>query len=545
MSELTQYHIQRWGDLKSKRGNFENQWEEAASLVIPAHRDSFTSRGMNNAFGAEGQKKTEKQFDSTAAMACQRFSAIIESLATPQASLWHRISPSDKTLKRNRAARVFFDDLNERLYDFRYRPSANFVGNSQQVYVALGAYGNGSLFVDQPEEGKGLRYRYAHLGEVWYAENHAGVIDTFYWARWLEARQIVQEYQRGGDNIPEAITEAMKNPNTVGKKFEVLQCVYPRRDYDPQRVDAKGMPFASLTILVQTQDLIRESGYNSFPLPTSRYSQAPGEVYGRGPAQWVLPAIKVANEEKKDILQSGHRALNPVLLAHDDGVLGTFSLKPGAANPGTMTKDGKRLVDVLPSGNIDIGFELLEMEKNDIKDAFLIPLFQILVDTPQMTATEVLERAREKGLLIAPTAGRIQAEFLGRLIEREIDLLAQQGLLPPLPSILQGEDIQYQIDYDSPMARMAKAERSAGFVRSVMQTAELVKLTQDPSLLDHYNFDAATPAVADLQGVPVDWMNSQDVVEQKRAARAEAAQAQQMVEAAPAMASVASTMAKQ
>lgn len=546
MSELTQYHIQRWGTLKSDRCNFDTQWEEAAQLVIPSHRDSFTSRGMDNAYGASGQKKDQKQFDSTAPMACQRFAAIIESLATPQSNVWHRISPSDKTLKRNRAVRLFFDDLNQRLYDYRYRPAANFVGNSQQAYLGLGAYGNGSLFVDQPDDGSpGLRYQNVHLGEVWFTENHAKVIDGFYRARWLEARQIVQEYNRPGDTVPEAVREAMKSPNTVGKKFEVLQCVYPRRDYDPSRADAKGMPFASLSILVQTQEQMRESGYNSFPLPTARYSQAPGEVYGRGPAQWVLSSIKVANEEKKTLLTQGHRAVNPVFLAHDDGVVGGFSQKPGAFNPGTMTKDGKRLVDILPAGNVAIGEEMLTMEKNDIKDAFLIPLFQILVETPQMTATEVMERAREKGLLIAPTAGRIQAEFLGRMIEREIDLLAQQGLLPPLPSILQGmgDQIQYQIDYDSPMSRMAKAERSAGFIRSLSQTAEYAKMTGDVAPLDWYNFDVAVPEIMDLQGVPVAWTRSLEEVEALREGRAQAAQTQQMIDAAPAAASVMKTVA--
>jgi hypothetical protein len=543
VSDKTQFHIQRLDSLRQERGNWNQQWEEAASLVVPSHRNSFQSYGMDNAFGAGGQKKTELQYDATVGIAAQRFSAVIESLATPQSQNWHRLVPADKTLKRNRAVRLFFDELNERLYNLRYRPVANFVGNSQQVYLGLGVYGNGCLFVDKPDDAPGLRYRNIHLGEVYLVENHAGVVDTFYRAFFLSARQIVQMFNKPGDSVPEHVREKLKNPQQAEQKLEVLHCVYPRNDADPRRVDAKGMRFASLYILKSTQDELRESGFNSFPLPTARYTQASGETYGRGPAQWVLPAIKVLNEEKKTILKQGHRVVDPVLLAHDDGNLGAFSLKPGHLNPGTMTAEGKRLVDVLPTGNIAVGDKLMEMERSVINDAFLITLFQILIDTPQMTATEVLERAREKGMLIAPTAGRLQAEFLGAMIERELDLMFQQGLAPPVPAILQdSEAAEYFIEYDSPMSRMQRAEKAAGFMRALDVAANYAKNTGDVTPLDWFDFDQAMPDILDIQGAPTAWTRSLENVQAVRAQRAEQAQTQQMIEAAPAVAGLVKAM---
>jgi hypothetical protein len=544
VTDLTQFHLQKLDTLRSERGNWDAQWEEAASLIIPSHRNSFQSRGMDNAFGATGQKKTELQFDANASIACQRFGAVMESLATPQNSTWHLLKPVDKLLMRNRAARRFFDDLNEILFSYRYRPTANFVGNSQQVFLSLGAYGNGILFTDKPEDAKGLRYRNMHLGECYFVENHAGIVDTMYRPFRLSARQIVQMFQASGDSVPEAVTEAVKNPSQAEKKFEILHCIYPRTDHDPRRVDPKGMAFASLYIFCQNKQLIRESGYNSFPAPTARYTQAPGEAYGRGPAQWVLPAIKLLNQEKKAVIKQAHRVLDPVLLAHDDGNLGSFSLKPGSLNAGGINKDGKRLIDVLPTGNLAVSDKIMEMETSVIKDAFLITLFQILIDSPQMTATEVLERAREKGMLIAPTAGRFQAEFLGRLIERELDLLFQQGLIPPLPPILQDvEAAEYKIEYDSPMSRMQRAEKASGFMRALSTAAEYAKMTGDVEPLDHFNFDAAMPEILDINGAPVAWTRSDDEVKARRAGRAEQAQALQMIDAAPAAAAMMKTAA--
>ena len=533
MSELTQFHVQRLGTLRSERSNWDAQWEEAAERVQPADVNAFTSRG---AARTEGQKNTEQMFDATAAFAAMRFASVMESLATPQNSIWHLLKPVDKMLRRNRAVRMFFDDLSEILFNYRYRPIANFVGNSQQVYLGLGVYGNGALFVDKPDKQKGLRYRNIHLGEAYFVQNHAGVVDTLYRSFKLTARQLVTQF---GKAVPESVQEKAKNPQQMDQKMEVLHCVYPREDYDPIRIDSKGKPFASLYILVESQDLLSESGFDGFPYAVARYTQASGETYGRGPAQFVLPSIKVLNEQKKTVLKQGHRIVDPVLLTHDDGKLGTLSMRAGATNPGGVNKDGKAMVQVLPTGNIAIGDKLMDIEKAIINDAFLITLFQILIDTPQMTATEVLERAREKGMLLAPTAGRLQAEFLGPMVEREISLLAVQGLLPPMPQILRDSAAEYRIEYDNPLSRMARAEKAAGFMRALDVAANYSKMTGDLEALDHFNFDVAMPEILDIQGAPTRWTRSAEEVEARRASRSQQAEQQQMVEAAPAMASVA------
>lgn len=532
---LVQIHTQRLASLKTDRTHFDGQWEEAAARILPAHVNTFLGQG-SALVGGGGQKNTEQQFDSTAAFAAYRFSSVMESLVTPQGSIWHLLRLLDKTLKRNRAVRLFFEDLNETLYNYRYRPVANFVGNSQQVYLGLGCYGNGVLYIDKPDDVKGLRYRNMHIAETYFAVNHAGVVDTLYRVYKMTARQIAQ--MRDWD-IPEEITKALEIPAQMDKQYEVLHVVQPRSDYDPQRMDGPGKKFASLYILVETQKVMREWGYDSFPYAVARYTQSSGEIYGRGPAQMVLPAIKTLNQQKKDVLKQAHRVLEPVLLAHDDGNLGSFSLKAGALNAGGINKDGKRLIDVLPTGNIMVGDKMMDLEKAVINDAFLVTLFQILVDTPQMTATEVLERAREKGMLLAPTAGRLQAEFLGPLIEREILLLAQQGLMPKLPQILVDASVEYRVEYDNPMSRMARAEKAGGFMRALGMAGDYAKSTGDMEPLDWFNFDEATPAILDIHGAPISWVRSEAEVLARRQGRAKQMEQQQLVDAAPALASVA------
>lgn len=532
MSALTQFHIQRFSGLQTDRGNWNSQWEEAAARVLPADKNTFFGFGDNRFRGTEGQKKTEQQFDASVGFAAQRFSSVMESLATPQNAIWHRLVPVDKTLKRNRQVRMFFDDLSDLLFSHRYRPVGNFVGNSQQTYLSLGVYGNGILFVDAPDRSRGLRYRNIHLGEAYFVPNHSGVVDTMYRTFPLTARQIVQKFP---DSAPEAIRAASQQATQTEKKFQLLHCVYPREDYSSLRVDSLGMEFASLYILIEDQTLLSEGGFGTFPFAVSRYTQASGETYGRGPTQHVLPAIKVLNEQKRTVLKQGHRITDPVLLSHDDGQIGNFSLRAGAINPGGVNKDGKPLVHVLPTGNIAVGDKMMQMEKDVINDAFLITLFQILIDTPQMTATEVLQRAQEKGMLLAPTAGRLQSEFLGPLIERELDLMARQGIWPAnMPKILlDAGEAEYKIEYDSPMSRMQRSEKAAGFMRSLDMAADYANRTQDISALDFFNFDVAMPEILDIQGAPTAWTRSADQVAEVREARAKAQQEQQALDALP------------
>jgi hypothetical protein len=145
-------------------------------------------------------------------------------------------------------------------------------------------------------------------------------------------------------------------------------------------------------------------------------------------------------------------------------------------------------------------------------------------------------------MLIAPTAGRLQAEFLGPLIERELDLLISQRLLPPIPPALALAGGGYKVEYDSPMSRMQRAEKASGFMRALGVAADYARNTGDPSPLDFFNFDTAMPEIMDIHGAPASWTRDLDAVMEIRNQRQEQAQQKQMMEAAPGMAQVMKVM---
>jgi hypothetical protein len=531
--QLAHEIIKRFERATGDRGVWESHWEEIAKRVMPNYAGSFQGGRTG------GEKRTEEMVDATAALALSRFSAAMESMLTPRNSTWHHLVPSDKVLMKDRETRLWFDNLNDRLFKYRYAPKANFASQQHEIYMGLGAFGTGCLYIDQLKGRglKGLRYSAIHLGQIYFLENHQGIIDTAMRKFDLTARQALQKFDP--KMLPEDIAKAAGDPNQADKKFEFIHCVQPREDHDPQRRDVQGMAIASYYIAVASKKVVQNGGHHTFPYAISRYVVAPGELYGRSPAMLVLPAIKVLNEQKKTVLKQGHRVVDPVLLAHDDGVLDTFSLKPGAINSGGVSADGKPLIHTLPTGNLALAKEMMEEERNTINDAFLVTLFQILVDNPQMTATEVLERSREKGALLSPTMGRQQSEAQGPMIEREIDLLMMQGLVDPMPPALLEARGEFDIEYDSPLSRAQKAESAAGTMRTIQFAGEIANMTQDPSVMDPFKWDVIIPEIGEINAMPIRFMSTKDEIDAKRKSRAEAQQAQQMVDAAPAMASAA------
>jgi len=514
----------------SNRSNLESHCEEVARYVMPSYSGSFTN-------GGEGQtpygKRTQHLYDSTAPIALPRFAAVMESMLTPRGSKWHSLEPEDPVLLRDRATRVWMEEVTDLLFRYRYSPSANFAGQNHQTYLGLGAFGTGVLFIDENHRTPGLRYRGIHLGEIFLFENHQGVIDKAKRRFMLSPRQCAQWF--GEDALPADIKKDLGSPSQDTPSVKILHCVQPREDRDPGRLDYRGKPFASYYIALSAKTLLREGGYNTFPYAVGRHTIYPGEVYGRSPAMEALPAIKTINRQKKDVLRQGQRVLDPVLLAFDDGVVDGFSLKPGALNAGGVNRDGRPLIHALPTGNLVVGDKMMELERAHINDAFLVTLFQILTDRPQATATEVIELTREKGVLLSPTMGRQQSEYLGPCIDRELDVLAQQRLLPPMPPALREAGGKYKVRYDSPLSRAQRAEEASGFLRMLELSLKIAVEAQRPDALDWADFDEAMPAMADIHAVPVRWRNTAEKVAQIRAGRSEAQDTQDAINAAPAV----------
>jgi len=519
--------LRRHGQLETERANWESYWQEIADVVTPRN-STFTNRR------ASGARRTEQIFDSTAPLASDRFAAAFESMLTPRTQQWHVLKPIDDDIADDSDVKRWAEDVNKRLFAFRYSPRSNFASQIHEVYKSLGDFGTGALFSEEIP-GQGIAYRSVHLGGLYVVEDFQGRIRHVHHKQDLTAEQAAQRF--GVEALPDQIRAKLSD--RPDDKASYLHIVKPNSTRRYGALGREGMEFESWWISIDARQCVGQGGFRTFPYAVSRYVTTPGEAYGRSPAMLALPDIKMLNVMAQTMIQEAQLSVAPPLLAPNDGVLSALgdgvSLLPAAINYGAVDDQGRALIHALDRGAqfAPVKEEIAE-RRESVNAAFLVTLFQILVDTPQMTATEAMLRAQEKGALLAPTTGRQQSELLGPIIAREIDLLARSGALPSPPQQLIDRGGGYKIEYDSPLTRAMKADQGVGFLRTIEALTPLARV--DPTILDVFNPDEIGPGLADINGVPAKWLRSKDELAALRQDRARAQQAQQVIDAAPAAA---------
>lgn len=528
---------------ENRRSNFENQWQEIADVLWPGAADMFwTSRADKSV----GHKNTELMYDATSAIALDRHTSILASMMVPQGSKWHRLRTTSPELNRERDVAEWYDTVTDILFRVRQSPNSGFYPQMNKAFKSIGAFGTGVVFVDldppsPTSRGGWPRYRDMHMSGTYLRENYQGQIDTAFIKGAFTHRQAQQMVDAGiFEKLPKKVDERIKKNSE--EQHTYIHYIGPNEDFDPGVKGVKGMAFEEAWVCQDTNEVIGRGGYRVFPLPNGRPSVTPGEVYGRGPAMLVLPNIKVLNQQKKSHLKVGHQLADPTLLAHDDGIVDTFSLRPGFVNAGGLDSQGRKLVQPLLEnrGQVNQLKELMDDERSVINDAFLVHLFQILLDTPRMTATEVLDNARQRSMLLSPTMAPLQSGFLGGMIEREIDLLVHANRLPEMPPVLleAQNDAGLEIEYDNPLSRLMRSEEAAGISRWTEQLLQAVQITQDPAPLDHVDWDTAAPELADINAVPKRWVADEAQIAEKRQQRNAAQAVDTAIQAGPSVAAL-------
>jgi len=523
MSEQVALILAKQAAMESERAPWESHWRECAELMLPRQDQFFGQR-------PQGEKRTSKIFDSTAMYAVDRGAGVMETILTPRTQLWHKLKPKGRANVEGGPIGEWFDQVNQTLFDHRYSPAASFASVAHEAYMSLLVFGTAAIYIASAP-GAPLWYRNCHISEIFFAEDAYGRVDTVYRKFIMTARQVKQQFDN--ERLPAKVLDlADKKPDT--SDIVVLHCTMPNPNPVPGREDAEGQPWRTVYVLPEYSAIVQEGGYWSFPWAISRFVTAPREIWGRSPGMAILPDVKVLNEAAKSRLKSWHYANDPSLLIADDGVLTPVSVRPGALIAGGVDENGRPRIQPLQNGaRLDIDEAMTEQLRNAIRSAFMIDVIQVLNDKPNMTAYEAGIRAQEKAQIMAPVMGRQHSEFLGPIIEREIDLLARANLLPPVPPELLEMGGEYEIEYLSPLSSAARSEPSLALQRSVMQAMPFIEL--DPSAADWIDGDDAIKTIMLGNGSPNSAIRSAEEVEAIREQRAQQKAAETAMAAGPAI----------
>lgn len=510
-TQIVEEILHKQMELESDRAPWEPIWREVDERVNPIGEGGFTEK-------SKGAVRGTAIFDHTASLGLDRFQAAYTGMVIPRGERYQHVVSTSPALNELPAFQRWAELATDRLFAARYRPGAGFEPEAGMNVRSIGSYGNGPFWTDH-RPGVGLFYKALHLSEVYVDEDFTGRIDTVHRKFKRTARQARQMF--GPDNLSAGILKAIRE-NKLEQEFTFLHVIRPRAERDPARFDFRRLAWESRYICIEDKMQLREGGYNSMPIAFARYVTGPRERYGRSPAMQVLGSIRTVNEMMKTLLRAGHKAVDPPLLTPEDGVLTRIQTKPGGINVGGMGFDGKpAVVPMQTGGNLPIGMELLNNEREPIRDAFLEKVWSLVLERrDRMTATEVLELTRLQGMLLAPSASRGETEWLSPQTERELDILLEVGDIPPPPPEMKEEGAQLKLIYDNPLTRAARAEEAIGFGRFVEMLTPAASIA-GAQVYDVVNWQRAPRELAKSLAIRQAYLSTPDEVAAKGEERAQ------------------------
>ena len=493
-------HVKRFDYLKSRRDNWDTHYQELADYMLPRKADIVKKR-------SRGEKRMELIYDGTALQSIDLMAAFLHGMLTSGASPWFHLDVKDEMINRDDDVREWLQDTSMRMMQAFQR--SNFETEVHEAYVDLVVFGTACMFCEMDR--KNLRFSTRHISEYYVQEDQYGMVNTVYRLYKMTANQAVDRFglERVGDFIRK------KHEKNGDEEVEILHAVMPRTNRDVTSPDNLNMPFMSVYVCKATGMEISQGGFEELPYVVPRFLKATGEVMGRSPAMTALPDVKMLNLMSKTIIQAAQKQIDPPLLVPDDGFLLPIRTQPGGLN---FFRSGSRdtITPLNTGANIPIGLNMEEQRRAAIRQAFYVD--QILTaGSPQMTATEVIQRQEERMRVIGPVLGRLMNEMLRPLIDRVFALMLRNDLLAPAPEILQGRDID--IEYVSPLAR---AQKSSSLNNTMRALEILLPLAQSLPVGDHLDPDGLVRHVTDSLGVPKSTLRTQREVNDTREARAQA-----------------------
>jgi hypothetical protein len=508
--------IKRFEREAKRRSVWENTWRDIALRIAPQEEMFFNGSGQGagktlaDARFSAGARKDQFQFDSYPTQAWEKYAAALHYYNMPEAQRWLKLKSPIKALNKDRYVARFFDEFTDALIDTFYSMTSMFNSATHSAFLSNGLYGIGTIFVED-RLSKGIGFQPLHASQVYPVENAYGQINEMMWPYTLTAIQAAEKF--GIENLPREIREAASNMATWDKEFKFLYVCRENNNPQPGRRDWAGMRYIAYDIALEAKQIIKRGGYRTFPFPITRHITLPRQVYALSPAFICLADVKTLNEMMKTNIRYAQNTNDPPIMLQDVDSLRPFTLRSGWLNYGYLNEDGKpTAVPFQTNGDPRFAIEMMDQKRQAIQATFYNTLFDILVQSPEMTATQALIRSQEKGALLAPVVSRQRTEFLNVLISRTAQILEDSGVIPTPPDALLEYGGGISIEYDNPLTRAQKAEEGAGFLQTFQAATQLQPF--DPNVMKRIDLDKGLQYLAMVYSCPNSLIRSDDEYQQ-------------------------------
>lgn len=517
---LKQQLNKQLSQLKAERLSFEPHWRELSDFTRP-RSTRFTASEVNR-----GDRRNSKIIDPAAVMAARTLSSGMMSGITSPARPWFRLATPDRDLMDYGPVKLWLETVEQRMNEVFNR--SNLYQSLPLMYEDLGTFATGAMAVVADPQ-RVIRTVPFPTGSFYIANGADLSVDTAVREFSMTVRQVITEF--GMDAVSDTV-KSQWNSGQYGQWVNVVHAVYPNLDRQTGKLEAKHKAYKSVYYETTSTDdkLLRESGYDEFPIMAPRWEVNGEDVYGSScPGMVALGSVKALQLLQRRKAQIIDKITNPPLQAPASIKSQRISTIPGGINYLPMADVNNQIKPLfeIPANGTNGLLEDIQDTRQIIDHAYFVDLFRMMqtVNTRSMPVEAVAEMREEKLLMLGPVLQRLDSELLDKLINRTFSVMAENNLLPVPPDEMQG--MQLKVEYISVMAQAQKAigvssiERFIGFTSGIGQFS--------PDALDKINVDETIDAYAASIGVPPSVVATNEQVAQIRENRAQQqAMAQQM-----------------
>jgi len=486
---LRQRLQERHSSLKTERTSWDTHWREITEYLLPWSGRYYTTDRN------KGNKRQTNIYDNTATRALRTLNSGLMAGATSPARPWFRLAAPDPDLNQFHPVKIWLEDVQQRMMRVFQRSNAYRALHS--MYEELGAFGTGvSILLPDPE--KVIHLYPITAGEYCLSQDPQGKVCVFYREFEMTVAQVVREF--GYDKCSNSV-RTLYDRGTLEGGITIIHCIEPRYDRDPSKLDKMNMPYRSVYYEQSNNEpvVLRESGFEKFPVLAPRWSVTANDVYGNSPGMEALPDIRQLQHEQLRKAQGIDYQTQPPLQA-------PTSMQGRAVN---MLPGGVTFHDAPQQQGIRTAFETnlnLQYLLNDIQDvrgrisrSFYEDLFLMMQNDlrSNMTAREIQERHEEKLLMLGPVMERLQNELLEPLIDLTFDAMLEQGLIPPAPEELGG--VNLGVEFVSVLAQAQRAVGSSSVDRFIGNVGAVAQMR--PEVLDKLDTDTLVDRYGDMLGI--------------------------------------------
>ncbi len=424
--------LKRYEHAKQIKDQWNGTFEECYEYALP-QRESFYTE-------TPGRRRTDRIFDETAVVGVQEFASRLQAGIVPNYARWADfIAGTEIPKEAEKEVNLMLDEVTD--YIFEIIQNSNFSQEIHESFLDI-ALGTGVLLVEEGNATNPINFKAVPLPHVCMTSGHDDKVDHIFRRRMIKMSELPIAYPKGIFD-EKLMTEMGKNPD---KECEIIEIVY--RNY----YNTKEEEYHFCAITKEFEIKIYEEvfkGIGSNPYIVYRWSKCAGEVYGRGPLQLALPAVKTANLVVELILENAQMSISGMYQVEDDGVINVDNIQliPGTIIPKAAGSQG--LTPVAPAGNFNISDLVLNDMRTNIKKA----LYNDMLGTPNektpMSATEVAERQADLSRQIGAAFGRLQSEMVTPVLQRVVHILKKQGRIK-IP-VVNGREVK--INSSSPLAQ--------------------------------------------------------------------------------------------